>query len=112
MRDAGKYDRVILVVLDSVGIGEMPDAARFGDTGSDTLGHILASREMRVDHLRELGLGNIRSLPIAPSPNPIGSLGKAAIASDGKDTTIGHWEMAGLITEKAFPTYPNGFPSR
>jgi phosphopentomutase len=112
MTDSDRFDRVALIVLDSVGIGEMPDAARFGDAGSDTLGHILASREVRVDHLRELGLGNIRSLAIAPYGTPRGSFGKAAIASDGKDTTTGHWEMAGLVTEKAFPTYPQGFPAR
>jgi len=112
MTDSGRFDRVTLIVLDSVGIGEMPDAARFGDAGSDTLGHILASRDVRVDHLRELGLGNIRSLAVAPYATPRGSFGKAAIASDGKDTTTGHWEMAGLVTEKAFPTYPQGFPAR
>jgi phosphopentomutase len=112
MTDSGRFDRVALIVLDSVGIGEMPDASRFGDAGSDTLGHILASREVRVDHLRELGLGNIRSLAIAPYGIPRGSFGKAAIASDGKDTTTGHWEMAGLVTENAFPTYPHGFPAR
>jgi phosphopentomutase len=112
MTDSGRFERVALIVLDSVGIGEMPDASRFGDAGSDTLGHILASREVRVDHLRELGLGNIRSLAIAPYGTPRGSFGKAAIASDGKDTTTGHWEMAGLVTDKAFPTYPQGFPAR
>ena len=107
-----QFQRVALIVLDSVGIGEMPDAARFGDAGSDTLGHIFASREVRVPNLQALGLGNIRPLPLAPVAEPIGSFGRAAIASDGKDTTTGHWEMAGLLTEKAFPTYPDGFPPR
>jgi phosphopentomutase len=107
-----KFQRIALIVLDSVGIGEMPDAARFGDAGSDTLGHIFAAREVRVPHLQALGLGNIRPLPLPPAAQPTGSFGRAAIASDGKDTTTGHWEMAGLITDKAFPTYPDGFPAR
>src|SRR5438105_1110490 len=107
-----QFQRVALIVLDSVGIGEMPDAARFGDAGSDTLGHIFASREVRVPNLQALGLGNIRPLALASVAEPIGSFGRAAIASDGKDTTTGHWEMAGLLTEKAFPTYPHGFPPR
>ncbi|HZN10051.1 MAG TPA: phosphopentomutase [Blastocatellia bacterium] len=114
MRVAGErtFRRVALVVLDSVGVGEMPDAARFGDEGSDTLGHVLATREVKVPHLQALGLGNIRELPLPPAPDPRGSFGRAAIASDGKDTTTGHWEMAGLLTETAFPTYPEGFPGR
>src|SRR5262249_44089876 len=107
-----RFQRVTLIVLDSVGIGEMPDAARFGDAGSDTLGHIFAAREVSVPHLQALGLGNIRPLALAPAARPSGCFGRAAIASDGKDTTTGHWEMAGLLTEKAFPTYPHGFPPR
>ena len=108
----GRFQRVSLIVLDSVGIGEMPDAAHYGDEGSDTLGHLFASRELRVPHLQALGLGNIRPLALPPAARPEGSFGRAAIASDGKDTTIGHWEMAGLVTERAFPTYPDGFPPR
>jgi phosphopentomutase len=107
------FDRVILLVLDSVGIGEMPDAARYGDEGSDTLGHVLASRTVRLPNLTALGLGNIRPLPgVAPARDPSAAYGKAAIVSDGKDTTTGHWEMAGIVTTVAFPTYPHGFPPR
>jgi phosphopentomutase len=110
-RDA--FDRVILVVMDSVGIGAMPDAADYGDVGSDTLGHVLASRPLRLPNLAAIGLGNIRPLAnVEPASAPVGYFGKAAIASAGKDTTTGHWEMAGIITRTAFPTYPDGFPRR
>jgi len=110
---ARKYDRFILLVLDSVGIGEMPDASRFGDAGSDTLGNLLAKEEPSLPNLGRLGLGNIRALPnLPPAPNPEGAFGKAAILSNGKDTTVGHWEIAGLITANPFPTYPDGFPDR
>jgi phosphopentomutase len=108
-----RFNRVILVVLDGVGIGEMPDAAEWGDAGSDTLGHVLESEAPRLPQLQSLGLGNIRPLPNCPlSPHPEGAFGKAAILSKGKDTTVGHWEMAGLITPEPFPTYPEGFPER
>lgn len=101
------------MVLDSVGIGEMPDAAAWGDAGSDTLGHILAAAKPSLPNLRRLGLGNIRTLPnLEPLATPEGSFGKAAIYSKGKDTTVGHWEMAGLYTPAPFPTYPKGFPPR
>jgi phosphopentomutase len=107
------FDRVILLVLDSVGIGGMPDAADYGDEGSDTLGNLLAARPSRLPNLAALGLGNIRPLAgVAPAAVPKGCYGKAAIASAGKDTTTGHWEMAGILTRVAFPTYPNGFPPR
>ena len=110
---ARKYDRFILLVLDSVGIGEMPDASRFGDAGSDTLGNLLAKEEPSLPNLGRLGLGNMRALPnLPPAPNPEGAFGKAAILSNGKDTTVGHWEIAGLITADPFPTYPEGFPDR
>jgi phosphopentomutase len=109
----GRFERVILIVMDSVGIGAMPDAEEFGDTGSDTLGHVLESRPLRLPHFGALGLGNIRPLAnLDPSTAPEGFYGKAAIASAGKDTTTGHWEMAGIVTSVAFPTYPNGFPPR
>jgi phosphopentomutase len=107
------FNRVILMVLDSVGIGEMPDAAAYGDEGSDTLGNLLAARPARLPNLEAIGLGNIRPLPGVPArERPEGCYGKAAIGSAGKDTTTGHWEMAGLLTRVAFPTYPNGFPAR
>jgi phosphopentomutase len=100
-----------LIVLDSAGIGEMPDAAEWGDAGSDTIGHVLASREVRLPNLQAYGLGNIRALKhLPPAENPRGSYGRCALRSNGKDTTTGHWEMAGIILERAFPTYPHGFP--
>ena len=108
-----RFKRMILLVLDSVGIGEMPDADRWGDAGCDTLGHVLAAEKPSLPHLQQLGLGNIRPLPdLAPAEKPAGSYGKAAILSNGKDTTVGHWEMAGLITSVPFPTYEQGFPDR
>src|SRR5262249_3522495 len=106
------FNRVVLMVLDSVGIGEMPDAEDYGDRGSHTLGHTLGSREVRIPALRALGLGNIAKLPISPVDEPQGAFGKAATASRGKDTTTGHWEMSGIVTWIAFPTYANGFPPR
>jgi len=101
------------MVLDSAGIGEMPDAADWGDAGADTLGNIFKSRIVNVPNLQKLGLGNIRPLNGVPAAeSPIGSYGKCTLKSNGKDTTTGHWEMAGIILKKAFPTFPNGFPQR
>jgi phosphopentomutase len=106
-----RFERVILIVLDSLGIGEMPDAADYGDAGRDTLGHIAASCPLHVPNFLKLGLANIRPLAgLVPVREPAGAYGKAALLSPGKDTTAGHWEMAGVILERAFPTYPNGFP--
>lgn len=105
-----KFNRVVLIVLDSVGIGQMPDAADYGDEGSDTLGHLFEYRPVHVPNLRRYGLGNIRPMQLPPAAQPEGAFGRAAIASRGKDTTTGHWEMAGLLTETPFPTYPHGFP--
>ncbi len=105
------FNRIILVVLDGAGIGAMPDAPEWGDAGSDTFGHILASREVHLPNLQRLGLGNIRPLEgVRPAETPEGSYGRCALRSNGKDTTTGHWEMAGIILEQAFPTYPHGFP--
>ena len=112
MGEMNRFNRVVLVVLDSVGIGEMPDAAEYGDEGSDTLGHTLGSRQVHIPNLREMGLANIRKLPVDPVEKPTGAFGRAATESRGKDTTTGHWEMSGLITERPFPTYPQGFPPR
>ncbi|MDQ1560360.1 MAG: phosphopentomutase [Pyrinomonadaceae bacterium] len=106
------FDRIVLIVLDSLGMGEMPDAAAWGDAGSDTLGHICESREVRLPNLQALGLGNVRPLEhVPPVANPRGSYGRCALQSNGKDTTTGHWEMAGIILDEAFPTYPEGFPA-
>ena len=112
MTSTTPFNRVVLVVLDSVGIGEMPDAADYGDSGADTLGHALGSREVHIPNLRQMGLANIRRLPVDPVDNPSGIFGKAATSSSGKDTTTGHWEMSGIVTANPFPTYPNGFPPR
>jgi phosphopentomutase len=105
------FNRITLIVLDGAGIGAMPDAPEWGDAGSDTFGHICESRQLTLPNLQGLGLGNIRPLAgLAPIENPRGGFGKCALKSNGKDTTTGHWEMAGIILERAFPTYPNGFP--
>jgi phosphopentomutase len=105
------FSRVIWIVLDSVGIGEMPDAASYGDVGSDTLGNIARIRGIRLPNLARLGLGNIMPLTgIAPAGSPAGAYGKCTLASPGKDTTTGHWEMVGIHLAKPFPLYPHGFP--
>jgi phosphopentomutase len=108
-----RFNRICLIVLDSAGIGAMPDAAEWGDAGADTFGHILESRRVDLPNLQALGLGNIRPLAdLPPASKPIGSYGKCTLRSNGKDTTTGHWEMAGIILKNAFPTYPDGFPPR
>ena len=105
------FGRIIWIVLDSVGIGEMPDAAAYGDTGSDTLGNIARQRALKLPNLCRLGLANIRPLTgLVPATEPAGSFGKCTLASPGKDTTTGHWEMAGIHLEKPFPLFPRGFP--
>jgi phosphopentomutase len=107
------FRRMVLAVLDGVGIGEMPDADRWGDGGSDTLGHIIDLQRPHLPHLAELGLASIRQFPnLAPGAPGRGCFGKAAIRSNGKDTTVGHWEMAGILSSIPFPTYPHGFPPR
>jgi phosphopentomutase len=111
MESQTAFNRITLIVLDGAGIGAMPDAADWGDAGSDTFGHICESRQLSLPNLQGLGLGNIRALAgVEAIENPRGSYGKCALKSNGKDTTTGHWEMAGIILERAFPTYPNGFP--
>jgi len=105
------FERVIWIVLDSVGIGELPDAAEYGDVGRDTLGHIARSRPLRLPNLVRLGLANIKPLAnLTPPPRAAGYFGKGATVSPGKDTTTGHWEMAGIWLDQAFPVYPHGFP--
>ena len=105
------FNRVLLIVLDGAGIGAMPDAPEWGDAGADTFGHILESRPVRLPNLQRYGLGNIRPLQSVPPLDQLsGSYGRCALRSNGKDTTTGHWEMAGIILDQAFPTYPNGFP--
>ena len=103
--------RVVWIVLESVGIGELPDAAAYGDAGRDTLGHIARSRPLAIPNLVRLGLANIKPLAyLAPPSEPAGCFGKGATRSPGKDTTTGHWEMAGIWLDRAFPVYPHGFP--
>lgn len=105
------FRRIIWIVLDSAGIGEMPDAADYGDVGSDTIGNIAKQRPMRLPNFAALGLGNIKPLHgIAPANAPKGAFGKCTLASPGKDTTTGHWEMVGIHLDKPFPLFPNGFP--
>lgn len=105
------FKRITWIVLDSVGIGEMPDAASYGDVGSDTLGNIARQRPLHLPNLAALGLGNIKPLTGIPAADqPLASYGKCALRSPGKDTTTGHWEMVGVILEKPFPLFPQGFP--
>ena len=105
------YRRVFWIVLDSVGIGELPDAAEYDDVGRNTLGHIAESRPLKIPILVRLGLANIAPLKFQTAPAaPLGAFGKGATRSPGKDTTTGHWEMAGVWLEQAFPVYKNGFP--
>ncbi len=106
-----RFQRVIWIVLDSVGIGEMPDASAYGDAGSDTLGNMAKQRALRLPHFSKLGLANIKPLTGLPAEaSPVGAFGKCTLASPGKDTTTGHWEMVGIHLEKPFPLFPNGFP--
>lgn len=109
----GKIKRVTLIILDSVGIGELPDAAQYGDAGSNTLANVAkAVGGLNLPHLGSLGLGNIHPLTGVPAVAlPQGAYGKMAEKSPGKDTTTGHWEMAGIIIDKPFRTYPEGFPA-
>jgi phosphopentomutase len=103
--------RVILLVLDSVGAGELPDAHTYGDEGSDTLGNIARAVPLRVPGLRRLGLSRVSTVPpMAAEPEPIGAYGRMAESSPGKDSVTGHWELMGLVLDRAFPTFPRGFP--
>lgn len=106
------FRRVIWIVLDSVGIGAMPDWQAFGeDEPGDTLGHCAERRPLSIPNLVSLGIANIRPLAhLEPAARPRACYGRCALASPGKDTTTGHWEMAGILLEQPFPLYPNGFP--
>lgn len=106
------FERITLIVLDSVGIGPMPDWQAFGDDmASDTLGNCARRRKLALANFERLGLANIRPFEhLRPAANPRAHYGRCALASPGKDTTTGHWEMAGVILDKPFPLYPNGFP--
>ena len=109
--------RVLLIVMDSVGCGELPDAAAYGDGGSDTLGHIAAAVPLRVPTLRSLGLDRVAGISSGASAGlgagtgrtPLGAFGRMAEASPGKDSVTGHWELMGIVLDRPFPTFPNGF---
>ncbi len=101
--------RVILIVMDSVGVGELPDAAAYGDQGSNTLGNLHRRVPLQVPTLRRLGLGRVVDIG-GEAPVPEGAFGRMAEASPGKDSVTGHWEMAGLVLDRPFPTFPHGFP--
>ena len=104
------FSRVIWIVLDSVGIGEMPDAAAYGDAGSNTLGNIARLRPLHLPNFAALGLGNIAPVAgVGPVDQPTAAYGKCTLASPGKDTTTGHWEMVGIHLDQPLPLYPNGF---
>ncbi|MBQ7106750.1 MAG: phosphopentomutase [Clostridia bacterium] len=103
--------RIFLIVLDSVGVGFLPDAAEYGDSGADTMRRISRSEKFNIPTLIKLGLGNINGIDYLESTdNPLASYGKMCEISKGKDTTTGHWEIAGLNIKKPFPTYSGGFP--
>ena len=103
--------KAILIVLDSVGIGALADAAAYGDAGADTLGHIMASCHPQLPNMMRLGLGSIDEISFSSDVNaPEGCYGKLKEVSAGKDTTTGHWEIAGVQLTRPFPTFPNGFP--
>ena len=103
--------RAFIIVLDSFGIGEMPDAAKWGDEGSNTLAAIRDNENFNCPNLEKLGLFNIESVGGSKNENPIASYARMKEASAGKDTTIGHWEIAGVYSPKPLPTYPDGFPA-
>ena len=113
MSHPAPIDRVVLIVLDSAGCGAAPDAADYGDEDSDTLGNLSrAVGGITLPHLQGLGLGNITHvLGVPPVARTEGAYGKLREASAGKDTTTGHWEMAGLLVERPFRTFPHGFPA-
>ena len=112
LRSKVVFRRVIWIVIDSVGIGAMPDAAEYGDPpGADTLGNIARIRGLKLPNLARLGLGNIKPLAgIPPAESPAGAYGRCTLRSPGKDTTTGHWEMVGIHLARPFPLYPHGFP--
>ena len=104
------FSRVILIVLDGAGCGALPDAAAYDDAGSNTLGHVAAHIALRVPNLRRLGLGSIVPLDAGTPPTPAAAWGRMAEASPGKDSVTGHWELAGVVLDRPFPTFPHGFP--
>jgi phosphopentomutase len=104
------YSRAIVIVLDSVGIGELPDAALYEDQGSNTLGNIAATVPLNIPTLAAMGLSRLVALKHAPAAAPTAAYGRMAERSSGKDSVTGHWELMGVVLARAFPTFPNGFP--
>lgn len=114
MDNNNKLNRVIWIILDSVGMGELPDAADFDDVGTNTLIHVAEKHGgLKLPNMIRLGLGNIDGMRVLERDNsPVGCYGKMAELSNGKDTTVGHWEMTGIYSKNRFPTYPDGFPEK
>jgi phosphopentomutase len=105
------FRRVFVIVIDSLGVGELPDAAAYGDEGSNTLGNIAARVPLRIPNLHALGISRVAALAgLPPAASPLGAFGRMAEVSPGKDSVTGHWELMGLQVERAFPTFPDGFP--
>lgn len=113
MKDPMDIKRVFLIVLDSVGAGEMPDAEKFGDKGANTLRSLSRSEKLFIPNLKDLGIGNIDGLGfLGTAEDQRGAVCRLSEISNGKDSTVGHWEMAGLISQNPLPTFPNGFPKQ
>ena len=106
----GRIKRAFLIVLDGFGIGEAPDAEKFGDVGANTLKSVYRTNRAHIDTLLSLGLGRIEGNDFLPDVTPCGVYARMSERSGGKDTTVGHWELCGLASERALPTYPDGFP--
>jgi len=105
------FTRAIVIVMDSVGVGELPDAGAYGDEGSNTLGNIARQVRLNIPTLAALGLSRVVSMPHVPVPaHPLAAFGRIAERSPGKDSVTGHWELMGLVIDRAFPTFPHGFP--
>ncbi len=108
-RVSRRFARALVIVLDSVGIGSLPDAAAYGDEGSDTLGHIAARAPLELPNLRSLGLGRVANLGSGVAQAARGAAGRMAEASAGKDSVTGHWELMGVVLDRPFPVFPSGF---
>jgi phosphopentomutase len=110
-RGRKRFGRVVVIILDGVGVGELPDAAAFGDAGSDSMGNVVKARgRLRLPHLAARGLNRVTTLPGYEDVAVAGAFGKMKMASAGKDSTSGHWEIAGVILKDNFPVFPQGFP--
>jgi phosphopentomutase len=106
------FRRAVVIVIDSLGVGELPDAATYGDQGSNTLGNIAAQVPLRIPTLQALGLSRVVAVAgVPPAEAPRGAFGRMAEVSPGKDSVTGHWELMGLQLQRAFPTFPDGFPA-